>query len=152
MNETIYDDGKITVTPTEIRAKGFVLYADNVSSITVKTVRPAKGLAVSMAFPIVIGAGMYLFLNRAFGSLIGQQSLQMSMLPLILLVPICFIVVLGFLLRVSQLFLQTSGGPVMLASKVSLTNPHDTVRRYERIKAAIEKAKSLRKKQTFQPA
>ena len=34
MKETIYDDGTLSVTATEIRAKGFVLYTDNVSSIS----------------------------------------------------------------------------------------------------------------------
>jgi hypothetical protein len=40
----------------------------------------------------------------------------------------------------------------MLASKISLTDPYDTVMQYKQIKAAIEKGISLRKKQTLQPA
>jgi hypothetical protein len=152
MNGSIYDDGTITVTPTEIRAKGFVLYVENVSSISVNTVRPGMWLTPFFALLTVLAFGFVLFTNRMFGSLFGQQSTAASILPFLALLPLCVIDVLVFLVRISRLFLQTTGGPVMLASKISLTDPYDTVMQYKQIKAAIEKGISLRKKQTLQPA
>ena len=50
-----------------------------------------------------------------------------------------------FLLRVCRLRLQTSGGPVILASALSLAEPTKAIERYERIKRAIEKAISSQK-------
>jgi hypothetical protein len=152
MNETIYDDGTITVTPTEIRANGFVLYVENVSSISVATVRPGKLLAAVMVFPTLLLIGFLLFTQRMFGSLLGHQSTAVSILPFLLVLPMCGIDAAAFFFRISRLFLQTTGGPVLLASKISFTDPYDTVMQYKEIKQAIEKAISLRKKQTLQPA
>jgi len=158
MNETLYDDGSIRVTPFEIKAKGFVLSAENVSSIKVNTIRPLNWMARFMVFPIVFAVVGYLVMQCVFGSWLGPYSvlaplpIKVSIWPIILLVPPCIIVVLGLFLRLSRLFLRTAGGPVILASKVSLTYPYGTVQRYKRIKEAIKKAKSLSKQRRFQSA
>jgi hypothetical protein len=146
MNEPIYDDGAITVTPAEVRAKGFVLYMDSVSSISVNTVRPGKWVGPLMAVPAVSLLAFVLFINRLFKPFLGQQPNALSILPFIAILPFCIIAGLAFLFRISRLSLQTTGGPVLLASKISLTDPYETVLRYEQIKNSIEKAISRRKK------
>jgi len=147
MNEAIYEDGTITVTPTEIRAKGFVLYVENVSSISVSTVRPTKWLGLLMTFPIVLMIGVILLTNRLFAPLLDQYAFGISVLPFLWVVPICVLTVLAFFYRITRLFLQTTGGPVLLASKISFTDSYGTEMQYKEIKDAIEKAVSLRKKQ-----
>jgi hypothetical protein len=120
------------VTPTEIRAKGFVLYVRNISSISVGTVRPGKWFAPLFAFPIVMMFAIWLLFHRLFAGL-GQGSSVMSFTLFLPFVPFCVIAVLGFVLRVNRLFLQTSGGPVLLAWSVSLSEPYGTIAKYNLI-------------------
>ncbi|MGA2865646.1 MAG: hypothetical protein ABSF95_14330 [Verrucomicrobiota bacterium] len=150
MNEALYDDGKIAVTRNEVRAKGFVLYLDSVSSISVETVRPGRWPSLLMVAPILALLGLVLFVKRwftsTFGPLMGQQPPALSILPFFTMLPLCAGLVLAFLFRISRLLLLTTGGPVVLASKISLTEPHDTISRYKTIRGAIENAISLRKR------
>jgi hypothetical protein len=146
MNETIYDDGKLIVTPTEIRAKGFVLYTDNVSSISMNTIRPGRGMALSLGFSLLMIGAVGLLVYRMFGSLIGHQSPSVFILPLLGFLPLAGLAVLAWLVRITRLFLQTTGGPVVLASKISFSDPYETEMRHKEIKEAIKKAIAFRRK------
>jgi hypothetical protein len=132
VNAILYDDGAITVSDNEIRAKGFVLYVDTISSVSVTTVRPGKLLPLFLVVPIFLV--VYLF-----HPLIGNPSKFLSMVFCPVLMT-CAFLLLVFIARVSQLSLRTSGGPVLLASSISLMHPRETLERRSLIKEAIEKA------------
>src|SRR5436309_1076217 len=74
MNETIYEDRTITVTPTEIRAKGFVLYIEKISSISVTTIRPGKWPALFLSLPILMLIVGLIFMNRMLSPLPWARS------------------------------------------------------------------------------
>ena len=54
------------------------------------------------------------------------------------LLPFVALIATYFFLRVSRLRLQTSGGSVVLVSNLTLWEPTEDLKRYERIKRAIE--------------
>jgi len=145
MNETIYDDGMITVTPTEIRAKGFVLYVENISSISVATVRPGKWFVPLLAFPMIMFVLVVFFMQRTLGPLLGPQFGVTAISFLVPLFPFGILTVLISIVRISRLFLQTTGGPVLLAWKINFAEPYGTVAKYNMIKDAIETAMAYKK-------
>ena len=130
MTPILYEDSTITITPTEIRAKGFTLYLQNVTSVSVGTIRPGKW-ALLLLLPLLAMIWL-LSAMSPFGNLSSPIFLPM--------VPLVIIDGALFLLRISRLHLQTSGGPVVLASSIGLWEPVEAIERYERIKRAIEKA------------
>ncbi len=103
MNDTIYDDGTLTVTPTEIRAKGFVLYTDNVSSISVITIRPGKGFGLSALFAILMMPIVTFLIQRnvRFVSFLHQSSF--FIIPAMFALPFGTLGVLAWLIRISRL-------------------------------------------------
>lgn len=130
MTPTLYEDSSISITPTEIRAKGFTLYLQNVTSVSIGTIRPGKW-APLLLLPLfamiwLLGA------MSPFGNLSG--SIFLPMIPLIVIDGALFF------LQISRLHLQTTGGPVVLAYSIGLWEPAEAIERYERIKRAIEKA------------
>ena len=150
MDTSIYDDGTISVTRTEIRTNGFVQYLDNVSSISINTVRPWKRLTPLLALATVAVVGLIVIMNAlftsAFSSVHAQDPTGAFILLLVALSPFCAMGAVAFFLRISRLLVLTSGGPVILASKVTLTDPYETIARYKEIKRSIEKAISLRRR------
>ena len=145
MNSTIFDDGVITVTESEVRAKGFTLYVDTISSISISSVRPMKWVGLIMAIPIGMGLLFMTFMNRLLGSLWGQPSAMVYILPLFCFLPLCLLAVGAFFARFSRLWLQTTGAPVLVASHFSFSDQYETIEHYKAIKAAIEQAISMSK-------
>jgi hypothetical protein len=129
MDLPLYQSSDITITPTEIRAKGFTLYLQNVTSVSIGTIRPGKWVPL-LSLPLVAMIWLLGTLSP-FGAFSGRIFLPM--IPLIALDGVLF------LLRISRLYLQTTGGPVVLAYNVCLWEPTEVIARYERIKRAIEK-------------
>ncbi len=148
MDDAIYDDGTITVTATEIRGRGFVLNTDKVSSISVKTVRPGNWFALFAAVAVLLIIAIIWCTNQVSGSLLAGQSSVIAPVSLVAIAALCVMGVGAFLVRISRLFLQTSSGPVMLASQICLSDAYDTEMKYREIKRAIEKAISLRRRIT----
>jgi len=69
---------------------------------------------------------------RIFG-LAGVSLLAPMVIPMVIVVLLSF-------LRVSRIYLQTSGGPVVLAVKAELGNASATLARYAVIRESIEQA------------
>jgi hypothetical protein len=103
-------------------------------------------MAVAAAGVLVL----FLLITRMFAPLLtalhAQQATPVSLLPLLVALPPLVLAPFAFLLQVSRLQLLTTGGPVILASTISLTHPHDVLVRFQAIQHAIEVAKSKRKK------
>ena len=130
MEVPLYQDSAITISSTEVRAKGFTLYLRNVTSVSIATFRPGRWAPLALA-PVVV---MYFALTRLA---------PFVSIPSAILIPICpfvGLVAAYYFLRVSRLRLQTSGGPVILASSLTFWPPVEPLKRYERIKLAIERA------------
>lgn len=130
MEAPLYQDPTITVSSTEVRAKGFTLYLRNVTSVSIATIRPGKMAPLALV-PIVV---MYWMFSKFVPFLNISSAIFIPILPLVALVGAYFF------LRVCRLQLQTSGGPVILASALTLWEPVEAQERYERIKSAIERA------------
>jgi hypothetical protein len=135
MDPVLYRDGNVTVTPTEIRAKGFTLFLRNVTSVSTGTIRPGKW-APALLFPVGVTV-WFLSAISPFGNLSGPILISM--------IPLLFLNLGYFCMRVSRLYLQTTGGPVVLAYSVSLREPTEVLQRYERIRRAIEQGISAQK-------
>jgi hypothetical protein len=119
----------------EIRARGFTLFLRNVTSVSTGTTRPGK-CAPLLLIPVAIPV-WFLGAISPFGNLSGL--ILMPMIPLLVLF-------LGFsCMRVSRLYLQTTGGPVVLAYNVTFSEPTEVLQRYERIRRAIEQGISAQK-------
>jgi hypothetical protein len=133
MHERVYyEDEAIRVTASEIRAKRLTARTNSVISVSVASVRPGKWFPALVVIPMV---PIYYFsvpMVRMFG--LEGVSLLASML-----IPMAIVVLLSFL-RVSRIYLQTSGGPAVLAVKAELGNASATLAKYVAIRDSIEQA------------
>jgi Family of unknown function (DUF6232) len=131
MDPAIFKDGAFTVTPTEIRYPGLTVYLRNVTSVSVTTFRPGRFAPLAL-----LPLGVIALCPQPLSPVVFHFS-SLLLLPLI---PCVAGLGVYFLLRVSRLSLQTAGGTVVLAQKMSLSKPTETLERFERIRRAIEGA------------
>jgi hypothetical protein len=133
MQERVYyEDQVLRVTASEIRGKQLTIKTSSVTSVSIASVRPGKWLPLIVLLPIL---PLYLII-APLGRILGVGSMRFLVpvfFPLVIFVPLS-------LLRVSRIFLQTSGGPVLLAAKMELGDASTTLARYNVIKDSIEKA------------
>jgi hypothetical protein len=133
MQERVYyEDESFRVTALEIRAKQLTIRTNSVISVSVATVRPGKWFPVLVLIPLVPLCYFLVPVARTFG--FAAVSLLAPML-----VAMTIVVFLAFL-RVSRIYLQTSGGPVVLAVKAELGNASATLAKYQAIRNSIEQA------------
>jgi hypothetical protein len=130
MEALLYKDSAISISSTEIRAKGFTLYLRNVTSVSIVTVRPGMMAPIAL---VPLGV-MYWTISKFVPF---QNIPTASFIPIL---PLVALVGAYFFFRICRLRLQTSGGPVILASSLAFWNPVESLERYERIKSAIERA------------
>lgn len=133
MQERIYyEDEALRITASEIRTKRVTIRTNSVTSVGVVSVRPGKWFPVLILIPMI---PIYYFLVpmvRMFG-LTGVWLLTPMAIPTVIVVLLSF-------LRVSRIYLQTSGGPVILAVKAELSSASSTLGKYDAIKDSIERA------------
>lgn len=133
MQERVYyEDEALRVTASEIRTKRLTIRTNSVTSVSVASFRPGKWFPILVLIPVV---PVYYFLvpiARLFG-LAGLSLLAPMLIPMT-------IVILMSFLRVSRIYLQTSGGSVVLAVKAEFTNGSATLARYSAIRDSIEQA------------
>ena len=136
-DQVFYEDHELRITASEIRCKQLTIRADSITSVSIASARPAKWLPLFFLIPMVPLGFIFILISR----FAGHSRSPLLFLPiLIVLIPLAVILTLASLLRISRIHLQTSGGPVILALKIQLTDPAATVARFQTIKDAIEKA------------
>jgi hypothetical protein len=127
-----YEDEALRVTASEIRAKRLTIRTNSVTSVSVATVRPGKWFPLLVLVPLVPIYYFFVPMVRMLG-LSGVSLLAPMVIPMVIVVLLSF-------LRVTRIYLQTSGGPVVLAVKAELGNASSTLAKYEVIKDSIEQA------------
>jgi|SRR5579859_2825090 len=127
-----YEDESLRVTASEIRTKRLTIRTNSVTSVSVATVRPGKWFPLLVLVPMVPIYYFFVPIVRMFG-LSGVSLLAPMVIPAVIAVLLSF-------LRVSRIYLQTSGGPVVLAVKAELGDASSTLARYQAIREAIEQA------------
>ncbi|MGO9609136.1 MAG: hypothetical protein ACLPT4_05815 [Verrucomicrobiia bacterium] len=133
MEERVYyEDEALRVTASEIRAKRLTIPTNSVVSVSVVSVRPGRWFPLLVLIPLVPTWYFSAPIVRMFG--LASVSL---LAPMVILM--AMVVALSFL-RVSRIYLQTSGGPVVLAVTTELGNASATLARYEVIQDSIEQA------------
>jgi hypothetical protein len=133
MQERVYyEDKSLRVTTSEIRTKRLTIKTSSVTSVSVATVRPGKWFPLLVLVPMV---PIYYF----FTPIVRMWGLSGILLLAPMVIPMVIVVLLSFL-RVSRIYLQASGGPVVLAVKAELGDASSTLARYEGIRNSIEEA------------
>jgi hypothetical protein len=133
MEERVYyEDEALRITASEIRAKRLTIKTNSVTSVSVASVRPGKWFPVLVLIPMIPIYYFFAPIVRIFG-LAGVSLLAPMVIPAVIVVALSF-------LRVSRIYLQTSGGPVVLAVKAELGNASATQVKYEAIRDSIEQA------------
>ena len=133
MQERVYyEDKSLRVTTSEIRTKRLTIKTSSVTSVSVATVRPGKWFPLLVLVPMV---PIYYF----FIPIVRMWGLSGVLLLAPMVIPMVIVVLLSFL-RVSRIYLQASGGPVVLAVKAELGDASSTLARYEGIRNSIEEA------------
>lgn len=130
-----YSDGSLTVTETEVRSKNATIYLDKVSSVSVYSARPTRWVPLLFILPL----GITLLVVRTVVQLTGYEGFFLGPM-LVIVIPFVLLSVVAYLLRSTRIALRTSGGPVLIDSKLSLSEPIETLQRHEKIKSAIEDA------------
>jgi len=131
-----YEDHELLITASEIRRKHLTLRTDSVTSVSIASARPMKWLPLICLLPILAFA----FLLFQFSEILGRVRLSLFTPLLITFAPMVLLFVVISFVRVSRLYLQTAGGPVVLAFKIQLTDSAATLARFQTIKEAIEQA------------
>ena len=131
-----YEDHELRVTASEIRCKQLTIRTDAVTSVSIASARPAKWLPLILLLPL-IPMGFILFM---LSGLLGRSTPSVLLPAFIGFLPMAVLLILASFVRVSRIFLQTSGGPVVLAFKMQLTDPSSTLARFQTIKDSIEQA------------
>ena len=124
-----YEDPEIRITATEIRCPKQTIQTSAVTVVRFASVRPGKWLPVIALVPLL---GVLLLYSQT------KPTNLLLVVPLVL--PIIPVLLLAFL-RISRLTVQTTGGPVVLANKLQLTDPAATLARFQTIKDSIEQAR-----------
>jgi hypothetical protein len=133
MQERVYyEDEALRITASEIRAKRLTIRTNSVTSVSVASVRPGKWFPVLILIPMIPVYYFYVPMAR----MLGFRSVSL-LAPMV--IPMAIVILLSFL-RVSRIYLQTSGGPVVLAVKAELGTASATLARYEAIRESIERA------------
>ncbi len=133
MEERVYyEDKALRVTASEIRAKRLTIRTNSVISVSVVSVRPGRWFPVLVLIPLVPIWYFFAPIVRVF----GRASVSL-LAPMVILIAI--VVGLSFL-RVSRIYLQTSGGAVVLAVKTEFGGASATLARYQGIQNSIEQA------------
>jgi hypothetical protein len=133
MQERVYyEDKSLRVTTSAIRTKRLTIKTSSVTSVSVATIRPGKWFPLLMVIPMI---PIYYF----FAPIVRTMGLSGIALFAPMVIPMVIVVLLAFL-RVSRIYLQTSGGPVALAVKAELGDASSTLARYEAIRNSIEEA------------
>jgi hypothetical protein len=127
-----YEDESLRVTTSEIRTKRLTIKTNSVTSVSVISVRPGKWFPVLILIPMIPIYYFLVPLARMFG--FAGVSLLIPMV-----IPATIVVLLSFL-RISRIYLQTSGGPVVLTVKAELGTASSTMAKYEVIRDSIEQA------------
>ncbi|MGD1020997.1 MAG: hypothetical protein ABSA12_16950 [Verrucomicrobiia bacterium] len=130
--DVYYEDEALRVTASEIRTKRLTICTNSVTAVSVATVRPGKWFPLLLLIPMVPIYYFFVPIVRTLG-LSGVSLLAPMVIP-------TAIVILLSLLRVTRIYLQTSGGPVVLAVKAELGNVSATLARYHAIRDSIEQA------------
>src|SRR5579883_3166649 len=119
----LYCDETLTISATEIRWKLGTVYLRNVTGVSIATHRPGKFAPFLGLFSLpVFTFGWF----SPFGSFLGPSLW-------LIFVPEALVLTAIFLIRSTQLNLQTTGGPVILASHVSFSEPLEALERYDRM-------------------
>lgn len=132
MSQIYYDDGTVAVTEKEIRAKGYVLYLDNVSAVSVASFNLGKFMLIPCSLAL-LPLIMLLIVARSF-----------AMFALIPLVPLLLVTIVASFFRKSRIMLQTTGGPVIAGQKFGFGDHADELNQFYKMKQAIEDAKAGR--------
>ena len=131
-----YEDHEIQITASEIRCKQLTIRTDSVTSVSIASARPMKWLPFVILLPLLpIG-----FLALQFSALLGRGRASLFAPLLVGFLPMVLICVSASFMRMSRIYLQTSGGPVVLAFKIQFTDPATTLVRFQTIKDSVEQA------------
>jgi len=95
-----------------------------------------KWLSLVFLLP-VLPVGFLLFQSSA---ILGLKWSLVFIPLLVVFAPMVLLFIAISFVRVSRIYLQTAGGPVVLAFKIQLTDPATTLARFQTIKKAIEQA------------
>ena len=137
MNEAcLYEDREIKISATEVRCQQLTIRTDSITSVSITSAQPLKWLPVIAVIP----ATPIIFMVFGFARDFGRDPAAFFMPLLIPLTPLLAIGAFASLMRISRIFLQTSGGPIILALKVQFSDPASTLYRFEAIKKAVEQA------------
>jgi hypothetical protein len=140
MQERVYyEDYELRITASDIRCKQLTIRTDSITSVSIASARPAKWLPLLFVLPLIL-FGFMIFVISGLLGVLGARSPLFFMPVLAMFLPLAVVLVLPSFVRVSRIYLQTSGGPVVLALKIQLTDPARTVARLQTIKDAIEQA------------
>lgn len=140
-----YEDHQLQITASEIRSKHLTIRTDSVTSVSIASARPLKWLPLVFLLP-ALPLGFFIFV---FAPLLERGRSPFSPLLLVVFAPLILLFILGGLasfMRVSRIYLQTSGGPVVLALKFQLTGTEVTLIRFRAIKDAVEQAMEAARK------
>ncbi len=139
-DRTIYDDHDIKISSSEIRCQRLTIRTNSITSVSVSSAHPLKWLPVIALIP----ATPIIFVVFAFARDFARNPASFFLPLLIPLIPLLVIGIFASLMRLSRIFLQTSGGPVVLAQKIEFSDPASTLDRFEAMKKAIEQAMGRR--------
>ena len=131
-----YEDYELRVTASEIRCKHLTIRTDAITSVSIASARPAKWLPLVLLLPL-IPVGFILFM---VSQLFGRTTPSIFVPVLVGFLPMACLFIVASFIRISRIFLQTSGGPVVLALKIQLSDPAGTLARFQTIKDSIEQA------------
>jgi hypothetical protein len=143
-DRTYYEDQELRITAIDIRCKHLTIRTNSVTSVGVASARPMKWLPWILLLglmPVVLWLPFF-FGFFGLGQTWGFFGLGRMMLIAMLIgyLPMACLVVLASLIRVSRIYVYTSGGAVVLAAKIQLTDATATLARFQSIKEAIEQA------------
>jgi hypothetical protein len=131
-----YEDHELQITASEIRCKHLTIRTDSVTSVSIASARPLKWLPLILLLP-ALPFGFFIF---AFSPLMGRAGSPFFVSLLVIYTPLILIFILASFMRVSRIYLQTAGGPVVLALKFQLVGIEATLTRFRAIKDAVEQA------------
>lgn len=134
--QAYYEDQVLRVTASEIRCKHATIRTDAVTSVSMASARPLKWAPLFLLVPLFpIGFMMLMTIP-----IIGNLPRSFFGVFFVGMLPFACLSILASFIRISRIFLQTSGGPVALAIKVQLTDPSRTLTHFQTVKDSIEQA------------
>src|SRR5580765_1363108 len=104
----LYEHGDLRISASEVRCKHLTIRADAITSVSVVSTRPLKWVPLALIFPAIL-LGVTFFLLRG---LLGSANYSAFAMTLSSWAPLAVFLIIVSFVRVSRVFLQTSGGPV----------------------------------------